>query len=77
MGEKMTLEHIFSKGYSMETNLYFRTIFFRCIYISKMNLVAKFQFNIIYSSSFIPKRKFSKLLCLQNKVISERNNILS
>ena len=55
MGEKMTLEHIFSKGYSMETNLYFSTIFSRCIDISEMNVVAKFQFNHIYSSSLIPK----------------------
>ena len=77
MGEKMTLEHIFSKGYSMETNLYFRTIFSRCIDISKIYLVAKLQFNSIYSFSLIPKRKFFKLLCLQNKLISERNNILS
>ena len=73
----MTLEHIFSKGYSMETNSYFRTIFSRCIDIFEMNVVAKFQFNSIYSSSLILKRKLFQLLCLQSKHLSKRNNILS
>ena len=61
----------------METNLYFRTIFSRCIDISEMNVVAKFQFNSIYGSSIILKRKLFQLLSMQSKKISKGTDILS
>ena len=74
MGEKMTLKHFFLKAHSMETNEYFCTIFSRRIDIFEMHVVTKFQFYSIYSSSLILKRKLHRVLCLQFKQISKRND---